>query len=179
MTRGTTRPGPHLDRARRHRLPRHPRDPARSRGAARPLRALRAAGRGRRIPRARCGGPHSGPGAHRVAGVRSSHRPRSPDPGRIRHGRPVRGRAGRNRSDPRSRRARAGRAAGCGGRSSLRVVDQELDTRTARPGAPDPAVRSGSAPGALYEPVPDGWAERADLGAGIKLDLGLMAPMIR
>lgn len=41
------------------------------------------------------------------------------------------------------------------------------------PRAPRPAVRCGPAPGALYEPIPGGWAGRADLSAVPQPILGL------
>lgn len=51
--------------------------------------------------------------------------------------------------------------------------DQELDTRTACPAHRTRLSAPGLRRGALYEPVPDGWADRADLGAVSQPILGL------
>ena len=51
--------------------------------------------------------------------------------------------------------------------------DQELDLRTACPAHRTRLSAAGLRRGALYEPVPDGWAERADLGALSQPILGL------
>jgi predicted alpha/beta-hydrolase family hydrolase len=51
--------------------------------------------------------------------------------------------------------------------------DQELDVRTACPAHRARLSAPGLRRGALYEPVPDGWAERADLGAVAQPILGL------
>lgn len=51
--------------------------------------------------------------------------------------------------------------------------DQELDARTACPAHRTRLSAPGLRRGALYEPVPDGWAERADLGAVSQPILGL------
>jgi pimeloyl-ACP methyl ester carboxylesterase len=51
--------------------------------------------------------------------------------------------------------------------------DQELDVRTACPAHRARLSAPGLRRGALYEPVPDGWAEWADLGAVTQPILGL------
>ena len=51
--------------------------------------------------------------------------------------------------------------------------DQELDVRTACPAHRARLSAPGLRRGALYEPVPDGWTERADLGAVPQPILGL------
>jgi hypothetical protein len=51
--------------------------------------------------------------------------------------------------------------------------DQELDVRTACPAHRTRLSAAGLRRGALYEPVPDGWAERADLGAVAQPILGV------
>jgi pimeloyl-ACP methyl ester carboxylesterase len=61
--------------------------------------------------------------------------------------------------------AEAGRPAG--------AWDQELDARTACPAHRARLSAPGLRRGALYEPVPEGWADRADLGAVTQPVLGL------
>jgi alpha-beta hydrolase superfamily lysophospholipase len=51
--------------------------------------------------------------------------------------------------------------------------DQELDVRTACPAHRARLSAAGLRRGALYEPVPDGWVERADLGTVPQPILGL------
>jgi len=57
--------------------------------------------------------------------------------------------------------------------SSDHSWDQELDVRTACPAHRTRLSAAGLRRGALYEPVPDGWAERADLGAVSQPILGV------
>src|ERR1035438_10824179 len=51
--------------------------------------------------------------------------------------------------------------------------EEELDTRTACPTPRGRLSGPGLRRGALYEPVPAGWSERADLGAATHPHLGI------
>ena len=59
------------------------------------------------------------------------------------------------------------------GATAVGSWDQELDTRTACPAHRARLSGPGLRRGALYEPVPVGWAELADLGAVAQPVLGL------
>ncbi len=67
----------------------------------------------------------------------------------------------------------AGSSSGSGSAAEADSWDAELDSRTACPTHRGRLAGLGLRRGALYEPVPDGWAERADLGPITQPVLGL------